>query len=147
MLTESPRNQVDVTKQTAPISMSDDKSILFSIRPFQKQRGGTDCGLFAIAATTSICYGLDPSTLHFDQHAMRRHMYNCLVKGHKDPFPSRQVDRSEEGKVLIPVSLICVCKMPRRGDYYNVSLVTMFSTLNVLVYYHLCQKALEMCFM
>ena len=84
-----------------------------SIRPFQKQRGGTDCGLFAIAAATSICYGRDPSTLHFDHHAMRRHLYNCLVKGHIDPFPSRQVDRSEEGNVLIPVSLICVCKMPR----------------------------------
>ena len=128
MLTGSPRNQVDVfdslntsvnsgvTKQTASILMSDDKSILFRIRPFQKQRGGTDCGLFAIAAATSICNGRDPSSLHYDQHAMRRHLYNCLVKGHIDPFPSRQVDRSEEGNILIPVSLICICKMPRTDE-------------------------------
>ena len=58
-------------KQTASIVMSDDPSLLFRIRPFQKQRGGTDCGVFAIAAATSICNGHDPSTLHYDQHAMR----------------------------------------------------------------------------
>ena len=74
------------TKQTASILMSDDKSTLFRIRPFQKQRRGTNCGLFAVAATTSICNGRDPSTLHFGQHAMRRHMYDCLVKGHLNPF-------------------------------------------------------------
>ena len=40
----------------------------------QKQDGGKDCGLFAIAISTAIAYGVDPISLHFNQAAMRNHL-------------------------------------------------------------------------
>ena len=46
----------------------------------QKQQGFKDCGLFAIANATSICYGDDPTALVYEQHGMRQHLLNCLEK-------------------------------------------------------------------
>lgn len=37
----------------------------------QKQEGGSDCGLFAIAISTAISNGINPSRIRFDQAAMR----------------------------------------------------------------------------
>ena len=39
----------------------------------QKQEGGKDCGLFALAIATAIAYGTDPTGLHFDKTATRIH--------------------------------------------------------------------------
>ena len=41
---------------------------------YQKQEGGTDCGLFAIAAATAIAHGVDPTQLKFKQASMRTHL-------------------------------------------------------------------------
>ena len=38
-----------------------------------KQSGVDDCGLFAIANATSVCYGQDPAVMNFDQSLMRLH--------------------------------------------------------------------------
>ena len=35
----------------------------------QIQHGGNDCGLFALAFATSLCYGKSPSQVIFIQHA------------------------------------------------------------------------------
>ena len=45
-----------------------------SVKVMQKQVGGNDCGLFAIAIATAIAFGADPTKLHFDQAAMRSHL-------------------------------------------------------------------------
>ena len=34
---------------------------------FQKQLGTDDCGVFAIAAATAIAFGINPSSVHFQQ--------------------------------------------------------------------------------
>ena len=39
-----------------------------------KQSGVDDCGLFAIANATSVCYGQDPAVMNFDQSLMRLHV-------------------------------------------------------------------------
>ena len=39
--------------------------------PMQKQRGGDDCGLYAIATATVLPFGVDPAVLTFQQDAMR----------------------------------------------------------------------------
>ena len=48
------------------------------MQPLQKQVGGTDCGLFAIAVISAIAYGKDPSLLQFKQEEMREHLLNCF---------------------------------------------------------------------
>lgn len=53
---------------------------------FQKQKGGTDCGLFAIAAATSILHKHD-NTLNFCQNTMRQHTLYCLEQCNFTIFP------------------------------------------------------------
>ena len=45
----------------------------------QKQVGGKDCGLFAIATATAIAFGADPTRLVFNQASMRRHLAQCFT--------------------------------------------------------------------
>ena len=45
---------------------------------YQKQEGGTDCGLFAIAAATAIAHGVDHTELKFKQVSMRTHLLKCF---------------------------------------------------------------------
>ena len=63
----------------------------------QKQEGFKDCGLFAIANATSLCFGDDPTFLLFEQQQMREHLFEqqqmrehllvCIKKGEMTPFP------------------------------------------------------------
>ena len=57
------------------------------VQPFQKQLGGKDCGLFAIAAITAIAHGEDPSQLTFIQNEMRKHLFTCLKNNCMTTFP------------------------------------------------------------
>ena len=55
--------------------------------PLQKQVGGTDCGLFAIAVITAIAHGEDPSQLQFKQEEMRYHLLKCFKDERITLFP------------------------------------------------------------
>eukprot|EP00731_Ephydatia_muelleri_P000953 Em0001g953a len=43
-----------------------------------KQKNGHDCGVYAIAFATSLCYGQDVMSIHYDNHKMRQHLVECL---------------------------------------------------------------------
>ena len=45
----------------------------------QKQVGGTNCGLFAIATATAHTYGTDPTSITFIQAAMQNHLVQCFT--------------------------------------------------------------------
>ena len=93
----NPKGPVDVFDSLNPTKLSE--SILQVIKKYhgntcivkllniQKQQGFKDCGLFAIANATSICYGDDPTALVYEQHEMRQHLLNCLEKEEMTPFP------------------------------------------------------------
>ncbi len=61
-----------------------DGTVMFNFVRMQKQTGGSDCGLFAIAISTAICNGLDPTTM---TSAMRSHLVNCLKNETMTLFP------------------------------------------------------------
>ena len=44
----------------------------------RKQKGTVDCGLFAIANSTVITFGENPSKLKLKQEALRSHLVNCF---------------------------------------------------------------------
>ena len=52
----------------------------------QKQKGGNDCGLFAIGHATSIDFGYK-SEKHVQTEKMRAHLVNCFYKQHFSLFP------------------------------------------------------------
>ena len=43
-----------------------------------KQKGSTDCGLYAVATLTCLAFGHDPTEIIFDQDALRPHLTQCL---------------------------------------------------------------------
>ena len=55
----------------------------------RKQKGGKDCGVFAIAIATAIASGLNPSRQNFKQEAMRGHLIDCFNKEILTPFPCK----------------------------------------------------------
>ena len=59
-----------------------------------KQSGGVDCGLFAIAFSVDLCYGIDPSAVVYDQSRMRKHLIECFDKMKLTQFPLFQTDPS-----------------------------------------------------
>ena len=56
--------------QIATILFSNNHKITYGMQPFQRQKGGDDCGLFAIAAATAICFGISPSRCLFHQEVI-----------------------------------------------------------------------------
>ena len=55
-----------------------------------KQIGTTDCGLFAIATVTCLLFDGDPTTVVFDQNALREHLIKILETNVITPFPTLQ---------------------------------------------------------
>ena len=52
------------------------------------QKGGVDCGLFAIAISTAIAYGVDFTSLKFNQKEMRAHVVICFNDKIMTLFPT-----------------------------------------------------------
>ena len=60
-----PTVSTSVQTQTASIMNSQKSSVTFVAERTQFQRGGVDCGLFAIAYATDLCYGNNPAAYRY----------------------------------------------------------------------------------
>ena len=56
--------------------------------PVQQQTNGSDCGVFAIAFSTCLVFGEDPTFINFDIQSMRTHLASCLSNGKFTLFPT-----------------------------------------------------------
>ncbi|CAF5027667.1 unnamed protein product [Rotaria sp. Silwood1] len=66
-----------------------EEKVVLSFENVQQQVGGHDCGLFALAFATSLCYGDIPSSLFYDQKSLRNHYVNCIENNEIQRFPSK----------------------------------------------------------
>ena len=57
----------------------------------QRQIGGNDCSLFAMAFVDALCLGQDPHIISYAQEKMRYHLISIFESEHVLPFP--QADR------------------------------------------------------
>lgn len=124
-----------VKEQLCALIFSESKQIALNFPQLQCQRGGGDCGLFAIAFATSLCTGLDPTDLKYEQHYLRDHLLNCIKKKSITPFPCTLNMK----KNTLPihqqvVSLHCMCRQPEKGrmaqcdqchEWYHEECVTL----------------------
>ena len=58
-----------------------------SLWVFEKQVGGLDCGMFAIAIVTSLAFDVPPQNRQFDKLLMRHHIVDCFQKTCMTTFP------------------------------------------------------------
>ena len=75
----------------------------------QMQAGGSDCGLFAIAFATSLCYGQSPGKFHFDHSTS----ISCFEGGHLEMFPiGRNRQSKNKVKATKTIAVYCSCRKP-----------------------------------
>ncbi|CAF2543573.1 unnamed protein product [Rotaria sp. Silwood2] len=67
----------------------DEEKVSVSFEHVQQQIGGNDCGLFALAFATSLCYKDVPSLMFYDQLSLRDHYVKCIENNEIRPFPSK----------------------------------------------------------
>ena len=79
-------NSCGLHRQIATIMKSKDAFFVVKHVAVQHQIGRSDCGVFAIAFASSLCMGIDPHTLKYEQTQMRPHLLRCIESGHLLPF-------------------------------------------------------------
>ena len=62
--------------------------ILPHLVSISKQKGSTDCGLFAVAITTILALGLDPAGIICQQNSLHYHLVKYLENGKFTTFPT-----------------------------------------------------------
>ena len=102
----------------------------------QRQVGGKDCGLFALAFAFAICSGVSPHTLGLHQPGLRLHLLECFEQMAMAPFPMKT--KSRRVGSLKPLCLVetaifvhCICRLPWDKED---------STHGPLVYCSTCKK-------
>ena len=91
-------------------------TLAVELPPAQVQRGGVDCGLFAIAFAYELAAGNNPSDVSFEQGKMREHLVRCLERGHFEPFPRDKATPRFSKRQNCDIRLFCSCLRPECWD-------------------------------
>ena len=89
----------------------------------EPQTNSSDCGVYAIAFATRLCFCEDISFIQYCVSKMRTHLVSYLEKRQMAPFSSIQrkstLSHSIVAQQLIPIS--CSCRMPPAGRMIQCS--------------------------
>ena len=91
-------------KIVADLVQSKENEIEILYADVQRQSGASDCGLFALAFATSVCYGDYPAASSYTQSEMREHLLSCIKKGQIVRFPQRTKRRLKKAAIEPPLS-------------------------------------------
>ena len=81
----------------------------------QFQENSFDCGVYAIAFATELCYGNDPSQLRYDDpYRLRVHLLDSLKAQKITPFPSIKI-KCQVGYLTDKMNIYCKCRLLSMG--------------------------------
>lgn len=103
-------------KVVANILQCKKQCIIVMHEDVQKQHGGNDCGVFALAFATSLCNGKDPSKELYDQQAMRDHLIISLSEGKLGQFPTIGKRKPCQKSGIQRIPIYCICRLPDDGS-------------------------------
>ena len=119
MLYDSLYNDLDpiskekLKKQIAYMLMPTSEHVTIQWADVQKQTGTSDCGLFAIAAATSLCYGISPQDCNWEQEKMRDHLCKCFQQKDMALFPQLPIVRKHKKYIRVEkTKVFCHCRQP-----------------------------------
>jgi len=69
--------------------LPDEEKFLVTFENVQQQVSGNDCGLFALAFATSLCFKDVPSVMFYDQISLRDHYVKCIENNEIQSFSSK----------------------------------------------------------
>ena len=100
-------------KIIAQLLHSKESCIQVQVMNTAKQKGSTDCGLYAIATLTCLALNVDPTSVVFDQEQLRTHLIRCLEKEEISEFPVIKRRRPASRVTKIEICLVyCYCRLP-----------------------------------
>ncbi len=103
-------------EQIAAICFCEESDINVTICDVQRQVGGDDCGLFALAFAAAVCAGQNPSEVNFIQHRFRDHLIHCLEKRLLECFPTSRRGRKNGLSETHYIPVFCHCRQPDDGS-------------------------------
>ena len=86
----------------------------------QRQRGESDCGLFAVAVATSLLNGEDPGSKSYDQSVMRGHLAVCFHCEEYAVFPVSSSKCAINDKKEETIEVFCHCRMPFKDGVFMI---------------------------
>ena len=92
----------------------------------QRQRGESDCGLFAVAVATSLVCGEDPGSMNYDQSVMREHLALCFHCEELAVFPVSSSKCTINDKKEETVDVFCHCRMPFMDGVFMIECSVCF---------------------
>ncbi|KAL5503163.1 hypothetical protein EMCRGX_G010071 [Ephydatia muelleri] len=106
----------DTFQVVARLVQCAEPSFKIEVMNISKQNGAVDCGLYAIAVLTSLAFGQDPTTLVYDQEAMRPHLITSFETKKIVPFPVLKHSRPANKVAKVEECILhCYCRMPDDG--------------------------------
>ena len=114
------------------------KVMKFDVMNTMPQPNAWDCGVFALVCATDLAHGRDPVLSEWKLEDMRRHLVECLEKGHVSPFPIKWRDEFHLEVVSVEVlmngfTVLGECQMIRTFPWYLAMTVKSGITKNVWV--------------
>ena len=114
-----PSSRAKFLRQMAYMLMPTSKHVTLQWADMQKQVGGNDCGLFAIAVATCLCYGILPEDCVWKQEEMRDHLSKCLKGGELTLFPQLPKVRQHQSHARVErFEVFCHCRQPYTGNVF-----------------------------
>ena len=96
-----------------------EKSFDMLVEDIQQQKGGDDCGLFAITFSALLCAHADSAMAEYKQNIMRRELVKCFEGMSLLPYINSVVtsmkDKQPEIMYEWICSVFCICGMPDDG--------------------------------
>ena len=85
----------------------------------QQLSSSVDCGIFAVAYATEVCYSKDPTKANFHQDRMLGHLKECIDAKQitlflKNSNCKKQHTVLKWGQSKIPIPLYCYCRAHAR---------------------------------
>ena len=104
--------KVKLVDDVLELIQSSEHRVTFRNMMMQSQDGYSDCGVFAIAVATSLCYKEDPTVVRWKVGLMRMHLLKCIEGGRMEPFPQARKDLRCQRKTrkIVTYDIHCVCR-------------------------------------
>lgn len=112
-------------EQIAAILQTYKKAFTIRFIEVQRQSGSGDCGPMSIAFAHTLCNGLDPHLVRFDQRQLREHLLVSFQNKRFTPFPTLNLPQRAtrtRHRNEVEVKVYCSCRLPwkkkwnSRGD-------------------------------
>lgn len=108
----TPGQDSSIVNQVCTILQSQQPCITIDIVNVMMQRGGSDCGLFALAMAADLCRGVDPYQARYTQDRMREHLRSDFDNLRVSCFPASLSQQKQRCFVSVSYEIFCICRKP-----------------------------------